>query len=411
MNETVLEVKNISKSFRINESRKDSLKETIAGLFSSATAATTQFYALKNISFELKQGEVLGIIGKNGAGKSTLLKILSGIITPDEGEINFYCRSASVLEIGAGFHPELSGRENIYLAAQLYGLSKAETTKKYQSIVDFSGIEKFINEPVKNYSAGMYLRLAFAVVSHIDADILIFDEVLSVGDNEFQLQCQQHIQSLTQSGKAIIIVTHNMRDALQYCSRIMKLDSGNTEDLGEPQEVINKYIKHSVDLSARKTNAVYNFVQWGDKGAQKNFRVVSSRITKAEGAGGINLNEAFNIVTEVEMLTPDDIGCVYHVLDSTGSPVFTSFSQEDRANRTLRSGTLEFTCHFPANLFNQGLFKLSLFITDRENEIYHLGEAFYFEISLPEENTDDNFFYKKYPGPLRPKLNWKIEAL
>lgn len=407
MSEVLLEVKGISKRFRLNEGRKDSLKEALAGIFRPKQTSSSDFNALKNISFEVKRGDVLGIIGKNGAGKSTLLKILSGITPPDEGEVNFYGKAASILDVGAGFHPELTGKENVYLSTSLYGLSKKDTDECFQQIVDFSGISTFINEPVKNYSAGMYLRLAFSVVAHIDADILIFDEVLGVGDAAFQLTCQDHLQKLKFKGKAILLVTHNMKEAMQNCSSIIELDSGEIEKSGTPEETVMDYIRDSVVRSGALSEANFGSVTWNRSlGEMGNCHAVKTYI-KSE-AETLYLDKPFEIRTEINLLQPEDIGCVYHILDSLGTPVFTSFSKEEDVNCVPRRGKIEFVCSIPPNLLNKGLFRVNVFLTNKDNDIYHLGEAFYFEISLRDSGSKGNFFYKRYPGPMRPKLEWEI---
>lgn len=244
MSEIILEVKNITKSFRLNHGKKDSLKETMLSVFDKPSAGEL-FYALSNISFSLTQGEILGVIGKNGAGKSTLLKILSGVTWPDSGEVNFYGKSVSVLDVGAGFHPELTGRENVYLSASLYGLTKQEIDNKFESIVEFSGIRAFIDEPLKTYSSGMYLRLAFSVVTSLDADILMFDEVLYFGDDEFRFKSKRSIEELCGKGKTIILANHDYDFLMKVCDRIVLLNEGKIErvyDMKTERDKLNEYL-------------------------------------------------------------------------------------------------------------------------------------------------------------------------
>lgn len=244
MSEIILEVKNITKSFRLNHGKKDSLKETMLSVFDKPSAGEL-FYALSNISFSLTQGEILGVIGKNGAGKSTLLKILSGVTWPDSGEVNFYGKSVSVLDVGAGFHPELTGRENVYLSASLYGLTKQEIDSKFESIVEFSGIRAFIDEPLKTYSSGMYLRLAFSVVTSLDADILMFDEVLYFGDDEFRFKSKRSIEELCGKGKTIILANHDYDFLMKVCDRIVLLNEGKIEcvyDMKTERDKLNEYL-------------------------------------------------------------------------------------------------------------------------------------------------------------------------
>ncbi len=249
-----LDVKQLSKKFTINHQSGSSFKDAISGWLTNRTFKnTTEFQALNKVSFQLKSGEVLGIIGENGAGKSTLLKILSGVTYPDEGSIDFYGRSASVLDIGSGFHPDLTGRENIELNGQLYGFSNVELDKIFDQVVQFSGIGEFIDEPVKNYSSGMYLRLAFSLVAHIRADILIFDEVLSVGDAAFQKQCNAKLTELKNAGNSIVLVSHNLNDVMKLCDKVIILESGVVKHTGSPYEMVSLYLEQS--LLNRKVNS------------------------------------------------------------------------------------------------------------------------------------------------------------
>lgn len=207
-----------------------------------AEFSKTEFWALKNIDLEIQQGESVAIIGKNGAGKSTLLKVLSRITEPTTGKIEINGRLASLLEVGTGFHPELSGRENIYLNGAILGMTRREIRSKFDEIVDFSGVEKFLDTPVKRYSSGMYVRLAFAVAAHLESDILIIDEVLAVGDSEFQKKCLGKMDEVSkQYGKTILFVSHNMLAARQLCTKGVYLKNGNVNFIGNIDEVIDKY--------------------------------------------------------------------------------------------------------------------------------------------------------------------------
>lgn len=206
-------------------------------------------WALKDVSFEVKQGEVLGIIGKNGAGKSTLLKILSQITSPSLGEIKIKGRIAALLEVGTGFHPELTGRENVFLNGAVLGMSKAEIKNKFDEIVDFSGVEKYIDTPVKRFSSGMLVRLGFAVAAHLEPEILIVDEVLAVGDIEFQNKCLGKMNEVSKSGRTIIFVSHNMQAVSQLCTRAILLENGTVSYNGTVQEAVRKYLSTSINIS------------------------------------------------------------------------------------------------------------------------------------------------------------------
>src|SRR5580704_11371606 len=212
--------------------------------------AVEVFWALRNVSFEVKQGEVLGIVGHNGAGKSTLLKILSRITEPTEGRVSLRGRVASLLEVGTGFHPELSGRENIYLNGAILGMTQREIRGKFEEIVSFAGVERFLDTPVKRYSSGMYVRLAFAVAAHLEPEILVVDEVLAVGDAEFQKKCMGAMGEVSRSGRTILFVSHNMAAITSLCDRCILLRSGNVEMDGPAEDVANYYLK-SATISDR----------------------------------------------------------------------------------------------------------------------------------------------------------------
>jgi lipopolysaccharide transport system ATP-binding protein len=223
--------------------------------------ASEEFWALRGVNFEVKQGEVLGIIGRNGAGKTTLLKILSRITEPTEGRVRIRGRVASLLEIGTGFHPELTGRENIYLNGAILGMSRGEIKRKFDQIVDFSGVEKFIDTPVKRYSSGMYVRLAFAVAAHLEPEILIVDEVLAVGDFEFQKRCLGKMNEVATSGRTVLFVSHNMSALQGLCTSAIYIESGQLKGIGSVQEQVAAYlgdISMGAEQSSRTALAVGN---------------------------------------------------------------------------------------------------------------------------------------------------------
>jgi ABC-type polysaccharide/polyol phosphate transport system, ATPase component len=224
MPDIAIKVEKISKRYEIGQKSnfltlRDKIMELPRRIF-QGPKKTKEFWALKNVSFEVKRGEVVGIIGRNGAGKSTLLKILARITEPTSGKVTMYGRVASMLEVGTGFNPELTGRENIYLNGAIIGMKKDEIEAKFNDIVEFSGVDKFLDTPVKHYSSGMYVRLAFAVAAHLDADILLVDEVLAVGDAEFQKKCLGKMSDLASSGKTVIFVSHNVESVRRLCSKI-----------------------------------------------------------------------------------------------------------------------------------------------------------------------------------------------
>lgn len=255
--QTVISVENLGKRYRIghqterrcNNTLRDVIVDKFQGLFRARSGqphrpfSTEDFWALKNVSFEVKQGEVIGIIGRNGAGKSTLFKILSRITEPSQGRVRIKGRVASLLEVGTGFHPELNGRENIYLNGAILGMSRVEIKRKFDAIIDFSEVEKFLDTPVKHYSSGMYVRLAFAVAAHLEPEILIVDEVLAVGDAEFQKKCLGKMQDVsTKEGRTVLFVSHNMGAIQSLCDRALLVSNGEVTFDGEVKDAVSQYL-------------------------------------------------------------------------------------------------------------------------------------------------------------------------
>jgi lipopolysaccharide transport system ATP-binding protein len=240
----------VSKRYKIGTQKDGSLRGTLTGVIGSKSVKSQEeFWALNNVSFEIKKGEVIGIVGKNGAGKSTLLKILSQITKPTSGRIEINGRVASLLEVGTGFHPELTGRENIYLNGTILGMSRKEVKAKFDEIVEFSGVQKFIDTPVKHYSSGMYVRLAFAVAAHLEPEILIIDEVLAVGDAEFQEKCLGKMKDVSSQGRTVLFVSHNMAAVQSLCTTGIFLQNGELKAHGPIEKIINSYLASKSDVS------------------------------------------------------------------------------------------------------------------------------------------------------------------
>ncbi|MGO4546876.1 ABC transporter ATP-binding protein [Paenibacillus sp. 2TAB23] len=236
---TAINVTNVSKTFRIYKKPSDRLKQ----IFAKKKKFYKDFVALNPLSFEILQGEAVGIVGRNGSGKSTLLQMIAGTLTPTTGNISLNGRVAALLELGSGFNPEFTGRENVYLNAAILGISRNEIEKRMDDVLKFADIGDFIDQPVKTYSSGMYVRLAFAVSVNVDPEILIVDEALSVGDGRFQLKCFEKIKALKNSGKTIIVVSHDLQTIRQICDRVILIDQGRLIQIGEPNEVVNHYTK------------------------------------------------------------------------------------------------------------------------------------------------------------------------
>lgn len=238
MTEPAVIVDNLSKKFRLYKERNQTLKSAV---MRGRKTVAEEFWAVKNVSFEVPKGQTFGLIGRNGSGKSTLLKTLARILHPDEGSITMNGKAASLLEVGSGFHPELSGRENVFLNGSILGLSKKEVAARFDNIVSFSGVGKFIDQPVKNYSSGMYVRLGFSVAIHVEPDILVVDEVLSVGDGAFRKKSSQKFRDFTKSGRTVILVTHSMSQVREMCDQVAWLDQGRLKMVGDARDVAKEY--------------------------------------------------------------------------------------------------------------------------------------------------------------------------
>ena len=229
--------------FQTGDGRQTTAASSVLGPRSSVNGRATTIWALRDVSFEIKQGEVVGVIGRNGAGKSTLLKILSRITEPTEGYAEIHGRVGSLLEVGTGFHPELTGRENIYLNGAILGMKKAEIDRKFDEIVTFAEVEKFIDTPVKHYSTGMSMRLAFSVAAHLEPEILLVDEVLAVGDAAFQKKCLGKMEGIAKGGRTVLFVSHNMTPIVQLCTQVFWLNSGSVVEKGDPRKVVSCYLR------------------------------------------------------------------------------------------------------------------------------------------------------------------------
>ena len=244
MSQPAVEVRDLSKKFRMYRERNQSLK---AALMRGKRASFDQFWALQDVTFDIPQGSTYGLIGENGSGKSTLLKCIARILEPDRGEVHTHGRVAALLELGSGFHPELSGRENVFLNGSILGLSRKELDRKFDEIVDFAGIEAFIDQPVKNYSSGMYVRLGFAIAIHVDPEILLVDEVLAVGDAAFQEKCMDKFSDFRRAGKTVVIVSHAMGSLRSMCDRAVWLEHGKMIKEGKASAIVDNYIDASHD--------------------------------------------------------------------------------------------------------------------------------------------------------------------
>ena len=341
-----------------------------------------RFWALKDVSFEVKPGEVVGIIGRNGAGKSTLLKILSRITAPTKGRVEIRGRVASLLEVGTGFHPELTGRENIYLNGAILGMSRAEITRKFDEIVAFAEVEKFLDTPVKRYSSGMYVRLAFAVAAHLEPEILIVDEVLAVGDAEFQKKCLGKMGEVAKQGRTVLFVSHNLRAILRLCSQALLLSGGQPKFYGAVQDCVDRYLSTS-EVDSLHMGAI-TVIPSKSHAVSDNFSFESINIEAANGdilrserfSSPLNIEVTFSITRNVTELI---IGIGVQTLDEFA--ILTSHSDDLRDPYTLAPGTYAVTISFAPNYLRPGNYLLSLKATSRGRTLAHVAAAARLEVA------------------------------
>lgn len=367
-------------------------------------------WSLKDINFEIEQGQAVGIIGRNGAGKSTLLKILSRVTSPTTGSIKLKGRVASLLEVGTGFHPELTGRENIFLNGAILGMRKAEIKRKFDEIVDFAGVEKYIDTPVKRYSSGMYVRLAFAVAAHLESEILIVDEVLAVGDAEFQKKCLGKMNDVSKGeGRTVLFVSHNMGAVQTLCKSSILLKNGNIELFDNTEKVIYNYLKLG--------NGLASYMNWNEDNAVGD-NIVKLLSIKAVNEMNINkqifdTTEKIGIMLEYQVLQDGYI--LWHglnIYNDDGIHLFDSHSVTSKWYKNKHpKGTYLITAWIPENLLNEGSIIVNAAIFNHiENKIHlHVKEVIRFEIhdNIKDLITAKGETKNKFNGAIRPLLLWK----
>lgn len=368
----------------------------------SAKGASDIVWSLKDLDFSINQGEALGVIGKNGAGKSTLLKILSRVTTPTIGSVKVKGRVASLLEVGTGFHPELTGRENVFLNGAILGMRKKEIIQKFDEIVDFAGVERYIDTPVKRYSSGMYVRLAFAVAAHLDSEILIVDEVLAVGDAEFQKKCLGKMEDISAgAGRTVIFVSHNMQSIKQFCRKSILLKHGKMIDHGPTEEVLDNYLY--VDRERSFDNQLMHHVG--------NREVSIKRVRLVDGNKQPIDNYFINVPHFVEISytinEASRLQLSFILSAGDGTTLFGSLNNHETNFYTaeLAPGEYKSYIEIPGNLLNAGSYNIGFasFMVGSEN--------FYTDTILSFDTEDDGSLKKDFSGQfggyLRPKLNWE----
>jgi homopolymeric O-antigen transport system ATP-binding protein len=376
---------------------------------SLAEEKTEVFWALDGVSFEIGHGEVVGIIGRNGAGKSTLLKILSRITTPTRGEAELRGRVGALLEVGTGFHPELTGRENVYLSGAILGMKKAETVRKFDAIVAFAGVERFLDTQVKHYSSGMFTRLAFSVAAHLEPEILIVDEVLAVGDASFQRKCLGKMSEIGQEGRTVLFVSHNMPAVTRLCPRTILLEGGKILKDGPSHEVVGAYLRSDLGTSAAR--------EWPDGASAPGNHVVRLRGIRVRGedrqvAAAFDIRRPIAIEVDFDVLEAGHVVVPnLHFFNEEGTYLFVASEIDSPWHRRARpAGAYRSIAWLPGNFLAEGTLIVGVAVSTMDPVTVHVYErdavAFQVVDSL-EGGSARGDYAGPFPGVIRPLLKWE----
>jgi lipopolysaccharide transport system ATP-binding protein len=408
---SIVRVENVSKQYRLGSrsaaygTLRESLVDLVRAPFkrlANGTKNREMIWALKDVSFEVAPGEVLGVIGRNGAGKSTLLKVLSRIIEPTTGHAELFGRVSSLLEVGTGFHPELTGKENIYLNGAILGMKKKEIDLKFDQIVAFAELEAFLDTPVKRYSSGMYMRLAFAVASHLEPEILLVDEVLAVGDAAFQKKCLGKMGAVATEGRTLLFVSHNMAAIRSLCPRSIWLDNGQIVAAGNTEQVVLDYLEQA-------TRPVLEQI-WKDPETAPGNEAVRIRAARVRGLSP-NGKEEITVESQIEIefdfwsfQVDAALGLTLHLYTADGIYVFATGSGQKSRPRGLNRETVR----IPGRFLNEGAYVITIQFVQESSSLYLHPEVLVFEVldTVREEN-----WFGKWPGVVRPKLEWVAETV
>jgi lipopolysaccharide transport system ATP-binding protein len=422
----IIKVEGLGKRYRIGAQQVayESLRETLSNAVRAPLrlwqrkqrAAAPTFWAVKDVSFEVQPGEVVGIIGRNGAGKSTLLKLLSRITEPTTGRIELYGRVGSLLEVGTGFHPELTGRENIYLNGAILGMARAEITRNFDEIVAFAEMDKFVDTAVKHYSSGMYLRLAFAVAAHLEPEILIVDEVLAVGDVRFQRKCLDKMQDVSQQGRTVLFVSHNMPAVARLCQRAILLNGGEVVQDGPAPRVVSAYLGAGLETTGVR--------EWPDADRAPGDSVVRLRAVRVRSDDGevtdvVDVRKPVSIELEYDVLRPGKrLSPVIICMNEDGVCVFSSAGVSSQFIESQDPGFVGrclSTCVIPGNLLAEGALTVTVSVnTILDGNFSHAVErdAVRFQVI---DSLDGDSARGLYGGPVmgvvRPLLQWTNQSL
>jgi lipopolysaccharide transport system ATP-binding protein len=416
-----IEAEELSKRYRIGQMQaaygtlRDSMSRTAARFAGREQSQTQQeIWALRDVSFSVDEGEVLGLVGRNGAGKSTLLKVLTRITAPTSGHAVIRGRVGSLLEVGTGFNPELTGRENVFLNGSILGMKRREIQRKFGDIVEFSGIEAFIDTPVKRYSSGMFVRLAFSVAAHLEPEILLVDEVLAVGDAEFQQRCLGRMEDFSGTGRTVVFVSHNMQTINQLCDRAIWIDGGTIVEDGDTSEVVTHYLHSSHDSGSR--------ISWADDGSAPGddlARLLSVRAVDEDGntIETIDVREGvgIEIVFRILRMGPTVFAKI-RVHDRRGDIAFNAMDTAPHAEESSTPGVYRATGWIPPNFLNEGTAIVDVAVCTLNAPKLHQRAQRYEAVSFAVFDPGDGDsargrFTGQMNGVVRPLLEWSVERV
>lgn len=411
----VIQAEDVRKRYRLGVIGRDLLVDEAAALFgrlrgradrrkefnstSSEQRVGEYFWSLRGVSFEMREGEIMGIVGRNGAGKSTLLKLLSRITLPTHGVIRMRGKISSLLEVGTGFHPELTGRENIVLNGAILGMRRAEIDRKLDQIIAFSGIEHHLDTPIKRYSSGMKVRLGFSVAAHLDPEILIVDEVLSVGDAEFQRKCLGSMREVAGRGRTILFVSHNMVAVQSLCTRALWLEKGAVLKDGPVEEVVKDYLgTYSAQLESRTWEPA-------EAPGTEEARLRSIKVASDHPQGDFTIGTGVRVELELENLTvlDEELNVRLQVRAGNDSVVFVTGLNESIGQAAWHVGMNRINCFIPPNLLNTGTYRIQVLVLRRGKVAFKVESAVVFEML---EGARKGAAFNKWPGVVRPQLRW-----
>ncbi len=426
----VVEVENLSKLYRLGSIGASSVRESLEKIFrrngSAVRAKTSEsaiadgrlgpepntFWGLKDVSFSVQPGEIIGVVGRNGAGKSTLLKILSRITAPTSGQATLRGRVVSLLEVGTGFHPELTGRENIFLNGAILGMKRYEIAAKFDEIVEFSEVGKFIDTPVKRYSSGMFVRLAFAVAAHLEPEILLIDEVLAVGDAGFQKKCLGKMGEVAaKQGRTVFFVSHNMGAVRSLCEQAILIEGGRLVKTGRPGDVISHYLSSSMP----KDSEIEGQIWWnGSKDAPRcdDLALRGIRLLNPEGVPQSSFEADRPIAIEIHYEVLQRLRGARFCLTLVTQEGELAFTATDHLfqEETQQPGTYKTTCHIPGGLLNRRNYVVNL-QCDIPGERYVLHSADYLSFNVVGVGNQSSTFPESWPGVVCPRVEWQVQPV